>query len=220
MIQWKVYTHCQLLSQANLMPSWMRSDEQLIALNTWFSVLRFFLSPHSPQSGIPSYFPLTFSLQNLLWIVPSCFFQSLSRVRLFATPWTAASQASLSFSNSQSLLKIMSIKLVMPLSHLVLCHQFLLQPSNFPSIRSFPMSWFFTSCGQSIGASSAASVPPMDIQNWFPLGLTDLISLQSKGLSRVFFNTTIQRHQFFGTQPLYGLTLTSTCDYWKNHGFG
>ena len=137
MIQWKVYTHCQLLSQANLMPSWMRSDEQLTALNTWFSVLCFLLSPQSPQSGIPSYFPLTFSLQNLLWIVPSCFFQSLSRVRLFAIPWTAAHQASLSITNSQSLLKLMSIKLVMPLSHLVLCHQLLLLPSNFPSIRVF-----------------------------------------------------------------------------------
>ena len=141
MIQWKVYTHCQLLSQANLRCHWMRSDEQLTALNTWFLALLFLLSPHPPQTRIPSYFPLTFSLQNCLWIVPSCFVQSLSHVWLFATPRTAASQASLSFNNSQSLLKLMSIKLVVPCNHLILCHQLLLLPSIFPSIRVFLYPW-------------------------------------------------------------------------------
>ena len=72
---------------------------------------------------------------------------------------------------------------------------------SFPISGSFPMSQFFTSGGQSIGASASASVLPMNIQDWFPLGLIGWISLQSKGLSRVFSNTTVQRHQFFGTQP-------------------
>ena len=72
---------------------------------------------------------------------------------------------------------------------------------SFPASRSFPMSWPFTSCGQSIGASISASVLPMNIQDWSPLGLTGLISLQSKGLSRAFSNTTLQKHQFFSAQP-------------------
>ena len=79
----------------------------------------------------------------------------------------------------------------------------------------FLMSQFFTSGGQSIGASASASVLPMSIQDWFPLGLTGWISLQSKGLSRVFSNTTVQKHQFFNAQPSCGSTLTSIHDYWK-----
>jgi len=71
---------------------------------------------------------------------------------------------------------------------------------SFPASGSFPMSQFFTSGGQSIGVSASASVLPMNIQDWFPLGLTGLISLQSKGLSRVFSNTTVQKHQFFSAQ--------------------
>ena len=89
--------------------------------------------------------------------------QKLSCVRLFVTPWTTARQASLSITNSWNLLKLMSIELVMPSNHLILCHPFLLLPSIFPSIRSFPLSQFFTSGGQSIGAS--ASVLPMNIQD-------------------------------------------------------
>ena len=72
---------------------------------------------------------------------------------------------------------------------------------SFPISGSFPVSRLFTSGGQSIGASASASVLPMNIQDWFPLGWTDWISFQSKGLSRVFSNTTVQKHQFFGTQP-------------------
>ena len=126
--------------------------------------------------------------------------QSLSHVRLFATPWTTAHQASLFITNSRSLLKLMSIKSVMPSNHLILCYPFLLLPSILTSIRDFLMSHFFISGGQSIGASASASVLPMNIQDWFPLGLTGLMSLQSKRLSRVFSNTTVQKHQFFGTQ--------------------
>ena len=73
-------------------------------------------------------------------------------------------------------------------------------PQSFPASESFPMSQFFVSGGQSIGASASASVLPMNIQDWFPLGLTGLTSLKSKGLSRVFSNTTVQKHQFFGAQ--------------------
>ena len=102
-------------------------------------------------------------------------------------PWTAASQASLSITNTWSLLKLMSIESVMPPNHLILFHPCLLLPSIFPSIRVFfPMSQLFVSGGQRIGA--LASVLLMNIQDVFPLGLTHLISLQSKELSRVFSN--------------------------------
>ena len=122
-----------------------------------------------------------------------------SHVQLFATPWTAALQASLPITNSRILLKLVSTKSVMPSNHLILCCPLLLLPSIFPSIRSFPMSQFFPSGGQNIWASASASVITMNIQGWFPLGLTDLISLLSKELSRVL-STTVQKHQFFGTQ--------------------
>ena len=92
-------------------------------------------------------------------------------------------------------------ELVMPSNHLILCCPLLLLLSIFPSIRAFPMTWLFTSGGQSIGASASTSVLPMNIQGWFPLGLAGLISLLSRGLSTVFSSTTIWKHQFFGTQP-------------------
>ena len=88
---------------------------------------------------------------------------------------------------------------------------------SFPAAGSFPMRQFFASGGQSIGASASASVLPMNIQGWFPLGLTGLISLQSKGLSRVFSNTTVQKHKFSVLSFLYSPTLTFIHDYWKNH---
>ena len=122
--------------------------------------------------------------------------QSFSCVRLFATPWTAASQASLSITDSRSLLKFMSTELVMPSNHLIPFSSF----QFFPASGSFPISQFFTSGGQSIGASASASVLPMNIWDSFPLGWTGWISLQSKGLSRVFSNTTVQKHQFFSAQ--------------------
>ena len=127
--------------------------------------------------------------------------QSLSHVRLFLIPWTAAQQASLSITNSWSLLKLMSIKPLMPSDHLILCCTLLLSPSIFPSIRVFS-SQFFASGGQSIGISASTSVLPMNTQDWPPLGWTGWISLQSKGLSRVFSNTTVQKHQFFGAELL------------------
>ena len=114
-------------------------------------------------------------------------------------PWTAALQASLSFTISQSLLKLMSIESMMPSNHLILCRPLLLLASILLSIRVFsdelalhirwPQYWIFS------------IRPPMNIQGWFPLGLTSWISLQSRGLSRVFSSTTIQTYQFFGAQP-------------------
>ena len=124
--------------------------------------------------------------------------QLLSHVQLFATPWITAHQASLPITNSWSSLKLMSIELVMPYSHLILCLPLLLLPPIPPSIRVFsnestlhmrwPKYWSFS-----------FSISP-DAQDWSPLGWTGWISLQSKRLSRVFSNTTVQKHQFFGTQ--------------------
>ena len=126
--------------------------------------------------------------------------QLLSRVRLFVTPWITAHQASLSITNSWSLPKLMSIESAMRSSHLILCCPCLLLPQSLPASGSFPVSRLFAWGGQSIGVSASASVLPMSTQDWFPLGWTGWISLQSKGLSRVFSNTTVQKHQFFGVQ--------------------
>ena len=128
--------------------------------------------------------------------------QSLSRVRLSATPWIAARQASLSITNSWSSPRLMSVESVMPSSHLILCRPLLLLSPIPPSISLFPMSQLFSWCGQSIGISALASFPPKKSQGWSPSEWTSWISLQSKGLSRVFSNTTVQKHQFFDTQPL------------------
>ena len=124
----------------------------------------------------------------------------LLSLQLFATPWTTACQAFLSLTISQSLLNSCSLSWwchptisssVVPFSS---CLQ------SFPVSGSFPMSQFFTSGGQSFGALASVSVLLMNNQDWFPLGWTGWISLQSKGLSRVFSNTTVQKHQFFRTQ--------------------
>ena len=126
--------------------------------------------------------------------------QVLSHVQLFAAPWIAVHQASLSIINSWSFLKLMSIELMMPSNHLIICRPLLSHLQFFPASGSFQMSQFFTSDGKNIGVSASASVLPMNIQDLFPLGWTGWISLQSKGLSRVFSNTTVQKYQFFGVQ--------------------
>ena len=131
--------------------------------------------------------------------------QSLSRVQLFATPWIAAHQASLSITNSQSSLRLTSIESVMPSSYLILCLPFSCCLQSFQASGSFPRSQLFASDGLSTVASAPALL--MNIQGWLPLGLTSLISLQSKGFSRVFSSTTIQKQQFFGAQP----SLWSNC---------
>ena len=140
--------------------------------------------------------------------------QSLSRVRLFVTPWIAARQASLSITNSRSSPRPTSIASVMPSSHLILCHPDSSCPQFLPALESFPMSQLFTWGGQSTGVSALASFPPKNTQGWSPSEWTDWISLQSKGLSRAFSNTTVQKHQFL-VLSLYSPTLTSIQDHRK-----
>ena len=124
--------------------------------------------------------------------------QSLSHVRL-CDPMNYSTPASLSITNSWSLPKLMSIESVMPSSHLIFCCPLILLPPSLPASGSFPMSQLFNWGGQSIGVLASASVLPMNTQDW-SLGWTGWISLQSKGLSRVFSNTTLQKHQFFCAQ--------------------
>ena len=127
-------------------------------------------------------------------------YQFSSVLLLFATPWTTALQVSLFITNSQGLLKLMALSQWChpTISSSVVTFSSRLQ--SFPASGSFQISQFFASGGQSIGVSASTSVLPMNIQDWFPLGWTGWISLQSKGLSRVFSNTTVQKHQFFAAQ--------------------
>ena len=125
-----------------------------------------------------------------LW-KPFFFLQLISCVWLFVTPWTAACQTPVSSTTSWSLLKFMSIELVMLSNHLIVDCPVLLLPSIFPSIRVFSNE----------SAPASASVLPMNIHCWFPLELTGLISLLSRVLSKVFFNSRIGKHQFFSAQP-------------------
>ena len=142
---------------------------------------------HSSLPGIPS---AEVSLDSLLFLPQSLV--QFSHVWLFATPRTAACQASLSITNSRSLLKLMSITSVIPSNHLIICHHLLLLLLQcFPSSGSFPLSQLFTSEGWSIRVSALALVLRVDTQGWLTLGWTGLISLESKGLSRVFSSTTI-----------------------------
>ena len=138
--------------------------------------------------------------------------QSLIHVRLFATSWTTACQASLSITNTQSLPKLMCIESVMPSNHLILCRPFLLLPSIFPSIRvssnesahriRWPKIWNFSPFNEHPGLISF---------RW-----TGWISLQSEGLSRVFSNSTVQSINSLALRFLHSPTLTSIHDHWKN----
>ena len=141
--------------------------------------------------------------------------QSLSRIQLFVTPQTAAHQASLSFTNSRSLLKHV---------HWIRCHPTISSSvvsfssclRSFPASGSFPMSQLFAWGGQSTGVSALASFLPKKSHGWSPSEWTGWISLQSKGLSRVFSNTTVQKHQFFGAQPSSESNSHIHNDHWKN----
>ena len=125
----------------------------------------------------------------------------LSCVRFFVTLWTATHQDSLSFTIFHRLLKLMSFESVMPSKILSSVVPFSCLQS-FPASGSFSVSQLFALGGQIIGASASATVLPMNIHGWFPFGLTALISLLSNRVSRVFSNTTVQKHQFFGAQPV------------------
>ena len=146
--------------------------------------------------------------------------QLLSHVWLFETTWTAARRSSLSITNSWSLRKLMSIESVMPSNHLILCCP-LLPPLIFPSIRVFSNESVLHFRWPKYRSFSFSISPSNKYSGWLPLGWTGWISLQSKGLSRIFSNTTIEKHQFFSIQLsfLYSPALTSICDYWKNHSF-
>ena len=124
--------------------------------------------------------------------------QSISCVWFFATPWIAVCQASLSITDSWSPPKPMSIESVMTSNHLILCHLFLLLPSIFPSIRVFSSGSVLCIKWPKYWSFSFNIVLPMNLQDWSPLGWTGWMSLQSKGLSRVFSNTTFLKHQFSG----------------------
>ena len=134
-------------------------------------------------------------------------FQSLSLVRLFASPWIAARQASLSITNSRSSLRLTSIELVMPSSHLIRGRPLLLLPPISPSIKVF-CSQLFAWGGQSNGVSALPSILPKKSQGWSTSEWTGWVSLQSKGLSRVFSNTTVQTNQFFGAQRFHNAPIT------------
>ena len=144
-------------------------------------------------SNFPHYFLFIFTVTIVISSV-----QSLSRVQLFVTPWIAAGQTSLSIINSQSLLKFMSIKSVMPSSHLILCHPLLLLPPIPPSIRVFSNESTLCMKWPKYRSFSFSIIPFKEIPGLISFRMD--FSLQSKGLSRVFSNTTVQKHQFFGAQ--------------------
>ena len=153
----------------------------------------------------------------LFWIFSLVQFSCSVIIRLFATSWITARQASHPSPTPRvHLNSCPSSRWCHPtISSSVVPFSSYLQ--SFPASGSFQMSQFFASGGQSIGVSASASVLPMNIQDWCPLRLTGWISLKSKGLSRVFSNTTVQKHQLFMLSFLYSPTLTSIHDHWKNH---
>ena len=142
----------------------------------------------------------------------------LSCVRLFVTPWTGTHQTSLPFTIFWSWLKLISFELVMPSKDFIFCHLLLLLASIFPNNRVFSNELALCIMCQSAGISASASVLPVPSDEYLglvPLASTGLILLLSKGLARVFSSIIIQKHQFFGTGPLYGLNITSIHKYWK-----
>ena len=145
-------------------------------------------------------------------IGPYCYCCSVDVRSDSVTPWTVAGQASRSFTIYQHLLKLMSVELVMPSNHLILCHPFSC-PQSSPASGPFPMSWFFTSGNQSIRASASASVLPVNIQGWFLLGLTGLISLQLGDSQESYPTPQFESISSLVLGFLYGSTLTSIQNY-------
>ena len=139
--------------------------------------------------------------------------QSLSHVRLFATPWTAARQASLSITNSPSSLKLMSIESVMPSSHLILCHPLLLLPSIFPIIRVFSNE---SALRIRCEVSASKSVLPVNTQDWSPLGWTGWISLQPRDSQEASLTPQFKSINSSVLSFLHSPTLTSIHDHWEN----
>ena len=159
--------------------------------------------------------------ETITTLLIGCVVQSLNRVQLFVTPWTVAHKAYLSFTIFQSFLKHGFIESVMLSNHLILCDPFLFLPSIFPSIRVFSNE--LALCIRVLDALARVLELQHQSFQWicridFQLGLTDWISLQRR-LSRVSSSTTVQKHQFFALSLLYGPTVTSIYDYWKNCSF-
>ena len=153
---------------------------------------------------------------NSYYMLLSVQFSSLSRVWLSAIPWTAAHQSSLFITNSWSLLKLMSVESVMPSNHFSVV-PFSSHLQSFPTSGSFQMSQLFALDVQSIGVSASTSVLPVNTQDWFPLGLTGLISLQSKGLSSLLQHHSSKASILWCSAFFIVPTLTSIHDYWKNY---
>ena len=157
----------------------------------------------SPWNGLLSEGPSKVSHSKVVFAV-----QLFSRILLCATPYTAAQQASLSFTIFRSLLKLMSIESVMPSNHFILCHPLLLLPSIFPSIMAFPNDLALPIKWPKYWSFSFSIILPINIQDWFPLGWTGWISLQSKGLSGVFPNTIVQKHQILQHSTFFMIQLS------------
>ena len=182
--------------------------------NFFICVLKTF--SHQWLSLVPSPFQTLREIPQTNYKSRNTQFSSVAHcVWLFATLWTAACQAFLSISNSHSFLTLMSMELMKPTNYLMLCVPFSSSLKSFPTSGSFPMSQFFASGGQSIGASASASVLPKNIQDWSHLGWIGWISLQFKGLSSVFPNTVAEKHHSLVLSFLYGPTLTSIHGDWK-----
>ena len=192
---------CLLYWQADSYPLRHQGSPSLQVLISWFLSASFFFADDPPalQGSDSLTFCGWFTLVVLDGRTIIAVVQLLSHVRFFVTPWTAAGQASLSFTIFQSLLKLMSIESVMPSNHLILCLPFLLR-SIFPHIRIFSNELALHIRWLKYWSFSFSISPSNECSDWFPLGLTNSISFQSKGLSRVFFNTTVQKHQFFSAQ--------------------
>ena len=142
--------------------------------------------------------------------------QLLSHVWLFATPWIAACQASLSIANSRSSLRLTSIESVMPSSHLILCHPLSSCPQSLPASESFPMSQLFSWGGQSTGVSALASFLPKTFQGWSPLEWTGCISLQSKDSQESSPTPQLKSINSLVLSFLHSRTLSSTHDHWND----
>ena len=164
---------------------------------TYYSTLLWGSAPHKCQIIVEF---LVYKEEKLFLLIAFSSLQSLSRVRLLAMPWTAARQDSMSITNSQSPPKPMSIESVMPSNHLILCCPLLLLPPIPTSIRVFSNESTLRTRWPKYWSFSFSIIPSKEIPGWSPLEWTGWTSLQSKGLSRVFSNTTVQKYQLFGAQ--------------------
>ena len=191
--------------------------ETIVYSHTW-KISRIFNSNHQLRSAFYCYFHKTKRFLNTVQCLVVVV-QSLNHVQLFMTLWTAAHQTPLSGTISRSLLRFIPIESVMLSYHSFSAALFSFCLHSFPASQCFLMSWPFAAGDQSSKASASGSIFPMNIQGWFPLALMGLISLQSKGLSRVFFSPQFESISSLMLCLLYGPARTSIHDCWKKHSF-